>query len=1022
MSISELCIRRPVLATVLSLMLVLVGLVAAERLTLREYPKVDQPVINIWTRYTGATAEVIESEVTLPLEEVMSGIEGLDFMSSTSRAGASVINMTFKQDRDIEAAASDVRDRLARISAFLPEEIIAPVIWKQEADMQPLMWIAAASPSHSLMELTEIAEAQIKDPLLVVEGVGEIVLWASREFAMRVWLDRFALASYGLTVQEVEEAIRKQNVDIPAGQLETDSMELTILARTSLATPEEFGNIVIAEKDGYLIRLKDMARVELGASERRNSAKVNGETTLALGIRLQSVANPLEVATRVKAEMALIRETLPDDLHIELVVDNSEHIVRSIDNVYATIVEALILVILVIFVFLRSLRATLIPAVTIPISLIGVNALMWWWGFSLNTLTLLAMVLGIGIVVDDAIVVLENIHRHIEQGMKRKAAAIKGSQEIFFAVVAMTLTLAAVFAPLAISEGATGKLFIEFALTLAGAVIISGITAVTLTPMMCSQLLKAPDHSASYPGLRGKLHDVSERIENGIVRLTGNYVALLRRLTGKPLYALAVVAVVIVGAVLLILRLPSELAPFEDVGQVMVVGIAPEGTNVDYGEKYTERLAARLLEIPEARLVFANYGNPTVNQHGLTLKLKDWSERERSQFEIHREVKEILATVPGMIFLTMDAPPLGQSMRSRPVDLLLQSSLPYDELAAISQRVVDKLRQNPALEGVNLDLTLNKPQVELALDREKVADMGLDVNIVGRTLETLFGGRNVTEFQRGPKKYDVVVQMDPDERRDPSDIREVYLRAGSGELVLLEDVLYMEETIVPRQLNHFNKLRSANITANPGPGYSLGEALESAVADIEAMDLKGVNLEFGGQSREYRQSSQQIYFTAALSMVFIFLVLAAQFESFRDPVIILLSVPFALLGAGLLLNITGKSFSIFTQIGMITLVGLISKHGIMMVDTANRLRREGQAKYEAIIEACAQRFRPILMTTAAMVLGSVPLAVATGAGAESRSQIGWVIVGGLVGGTLLTLLVTPSLYILISKNRLKLLD
>jgi multidrug efflux pump len=1018
-NIAEICIKRPVFATVLSLMILLVGIVSMERLPLREYPRVDQPVLNIWTRYTGATAEVIESEVTAPIEEMMSGLEGIDFMRSTSRAGESVVTIAFKQDREIEAAAADVRDRLGQVSYSLPEDISAPVIWKQDADMSPLLWITVAGHSMSLMELTEFANEQIKDRLLIIKGVGQIITWAGRDFAMRIWVDRIALASFGLTVQDVEQAIRRQNVDIPSGRIESSRTELNILAKTSLQSPEQFGQIIIAEKDGYLIRLKDLARVELGSSEVRTSARVNGENTLAFGVRLQSVANPLEVAEAVNAELEQIRQGLPEGIEVETVVDGSDHIRESIDNVYTTLIEALILVVLVIFVFLRSPRATLIPAVTIPISLIGVNALMWWWGFSVNTLTLLALVLGIGIVVDDAIVVLENIHRHIEAGMERKAAAIRGSKEIFFAVIAMTLTLAAVFAPLGFSEGPTGKLFIEFALTLAGAVIISGFTALTLTPMMCAYLLENGHPQPPGNGISRKIHQLSAGVESSIVGLTSAYVALARKLTRKPLPALGVVAGVIVAAVAITAALPRELAPYEDTGLVMAFAIAPEGTNIEYGERYSTQLVANILAIPEVDKVLASYGSPTVNQHRFTIKLSDWHLRQRSQFEVHEDIKALVAAAPGMIFITMNRPPLGQQSRQRPVNLLLQSSLPYAELASISEQVMDKLRGNTALSGLNLDLTLNKPQLELALDREKIADMGLKVDTVGRTLETLFGGRNVTEFQRGAKKYDVIVQMAAEERSDPTDIREVYLRTDRDQLVLLEDVVYLQETIVPRQLDHFNKLRAANITASPAPGYSLGEALQSAVADIESMQLAGISLEFSGESREFLQSSQQIYFTALLSLVFIFLVLAAQFESFRDPLIILLAVPFAILGASLLLTATGKSFSIFTQIGMITLVGLITKHGIMLVDATNRMRLEGEDKFEAMMQACGQRFRPILMTSAAMVLGSVPLAIAAGAGAESRSQIGWVIVGGLTVGTILTLLVTPALYMLISPDRLR---
>jgi len=1018
-TISELCIRRPVFATVLSLLILLVGLIASQKLALREYPNVDQPVINVFTNYTGATSEVIESEITAPIEEAMSGLEGVDYISSTSRSGTSAVNITFQRDRDIEDAAAGVRDRLARVQYKLPETVLAPIIWKQEADSTPLMWLIVGSTRHEKAELTEIADDVIEDRLAVVEGVGEILIAGGRSRAMRIWVDRGLLAAYELSIQDVEDAIRRQNVEIPTGRLESSSVELDMLAKTGLSTPEEFAAIVVADKDGYLVRLRDIARVELGSAEVRNNTKYNGKPSLALGVRLQSLANPLGVSQKIREELGDIRELLPAGVTVVVASDASESISASINNVYGTLAEAVVLVVLVIFIFLRSLRATLIPTVTIPISLIGVTALMWWWGFSINTLTLLAQVLGIGIVVDDAIVVLENIHRHIENGMEPRKAAIQGSEEIFFAVVAMTITLAAVFAPLAFSEGATGKLFVEFALTLAGAVIISGFIAVTLTPMMCARLLRESSVPADLPAGKQALARLSDSIENSIRALERGYVNVSRRSLRRPWISVLVLLIVTAVALALVWRLPRELAPYEDVGAVRVLAIAPEGTNLAYGEKYMDDLIRKVQKIPEVVDIFANYGNPTVNMHNFGARLVDWDDRERNQFDIMRQVQGIIAEQTGMNFITVNQPPLGQFGGAQPVNLLLQSSLPIEQLARVAGQVTDKLRQNPALQGVNLDLTLNKPQLEISLDREKLADAGIEVDTVSRTLGTLFGGRNVTEFQRGARKYDVVVQLAEGHRREPSDIREIYLRGTGDTLTLLEDVASIGETLVPREVKHFNRLRVANIKASPAHGYALGEALDAAVADIRAMHLEDVTLDYGGQSREYLESGQQIYFTFTLSMIVIYLVLAAQFESFRDPFIILLAVPFAILGASLLLNITGKSFSIFSQIGMITLVGLIAKHGIMLVDTANRQRLEGIAKLDAIIESCAQRFRPIVMTTAAMTLGAVPLALATGAGAESRSQIGWVIVGGLLGGTLLTLLVTPSLYLLISREKLQ---
>lgn len=1012
MSLSELCIKRPVFATVLSLVILLVGLVAVERLVLREYPLVDKPTINIRTFYIGASAEIVESEVTTPIEELMAGLEGVDFMSSTSRPGVSQIDITFKSDHNIEEAASGVRDRIARVQARLPREILPPTIYKQEADSDPIIYLVFSSATKSIESLTEITRDLVKDRLQVIEGVSEIYTYGGRELAMRIWIDRAALAAYGLTVQEVENAIRRQNVDIPSGFVESAATELTILANTGLRSPEEFANIVVSKRDGVQIRVRDVARVELGSAATRTQVRVDGVSAMLLAVRAQSVANPLNVSNLVHAELEKIRPLLPEGVQMDVTMDVAQDIRASIDNVYDTFIEAVLLVVLVIFVFLRRVRATLIPLVTIPISLIGVNALMWWWGFTINTLTLLAMVLAIGIVVDDAIVVLENVYRHIEKGKPARQAAIDGSKEIFFAVVAMTLTLAAVFAPLAFAEGDTGKLFIEFALTLAGAVLISGFIAVTLTPMMCSKMLSQADHQPSDSAWQR----MSQRLDDHIDWWSEGYGRVATWFVQHRWTAIAALIVSAVGALVLLSQLPQELAPKEDKNRVVIIAMGPEGSNIGYAEKHMDALATDIRKIPEMRLVFAIYGRPTVNRHMFTALLKDVDERERSQFDIHADIKKIIAKHTGMIFISMDMPSLSRSRGSRPIQLVLRSSAPTEELADKAQQVVDMLNESGVVTGVNLDLRLNKPQLEIDYNRERLADAGIAVETVSRTLETLFGGRVVTEFQRGPRQYDVIVQTENDDRVDPRDVDEVYLRAEDSSLVALQDVIEQRETIVPREISHFNKLRAAQITALPADGFGLGDALAEAVEKINALNIPDLEVDVMGQSREFMSAGGEIYVTMLLAVIFIYLVLAAQFESFSDPVIILLSVPFAVFGAALLLTLTGKTLSIFSQIGIITLVGLITKHGIMLVDTANRLRDEGLNKIEAILEASRQRFRPIIMTTGAMVLGSLPLAMAVGAGSESRSQIGWVVVGGLAIGTVFTLLITPVLYAMLSRS------
>lgn len=1014
MSFSELCIKRPVFATVLSLIVIMLGGVSMERLSLREYPFVTKPTVNISTVYIGASADIVETQVTTPIEEVLAGTEGIDYISSQSRPGLSQINVTFKSDQDIEDAASNVRDRLARVQRRLPREVLPPTVYKQEADSMPIVLVVAKSSRHTQEELYDIGRDYVIDRLQIIDGVSDVSMYGGREPAMRIWIDRQALIGYQLTVQDVEAAIRRENVDIPAGRIENFSTEITIFSKTSLNRPEQFEDIVVTKRDGVVIRIKDVARVELGSSDTRSFIMIDNLPALGMGVRAQSVANPLQLSDAVLKELDAIRKVLPEGVTLEVTSNLGETIRDSIDNVYSALIEAIVLVVLVIFVFLRSVRATLIPLVTIPISIIGVHAFMFWWGFSMNTLTLLAMVLGIGIVVDDAIVVLENIYRHIEEGKTPREAAIIGAKEIFFAIIAMTLTLAAVYAPLGFAEGDTGKLFIEFALTLAGAVLISGFVAISLTPMMCAHLLKA--HNAAKTSLWSSL---SEKIEAWITWWAEGYARIGGWFIDHRFMALGLMLFAILGAAYMVFELPKELAPYEDNDRVMIMAIGPEGSNINYAEKYLKNLTNELNEIPGVRLVFAIYGVTNVNFHRFTVLLDPIKEREVSQEDVYKQIREVVKRHTGLIYLVSQMAPLGQSRNARPIHIVLRSSADIEGLAEKADLVVDVMNKSGVVNAVNLDLKLNKPQVEIFYNRAMMADAGVPVETVSRTLETLFGGRVVTEFQRGTRKYDVLVQTELGDRMDPRDIDEVYLRADDGSFIAIQDIVTQRETIVPREITHFNKLRAAQITAVPADGYGLGDALSKVVSDIQALNIDDLEIDYIGQSREYVTAGNEIYVTMLLSLMFIYLVLAAQFESFRDPIIILLSSPFAIFGASLLLLIFGKSISIYSQIGMITLVGLISKHGIMLVDTANRLRLQGVSKADAAKQASLQRFRPILMTTGAMVLGSLPLALATGAGAASRSQIGWVVVGGLAIGTIFTLLVTPVLYTMISKETLK---
>jgi multidrug efflux pump len=1006
MTLSELSIRRPVLATVMSLALALVGLMAYQRLSVREYPKIDEPVVTVQTTYKGASAEIIESQVTQPLEDSLSGIEGIDYMSSISRQETSQITVRFKLARDADGAANDVRDRVARVRGRLPDDIDEPVISKVEADAQPIIYLAFSSDRHSQLDVTDYADRYVKDRLQTLQGVADVRIFGERRYSMRIWLDRTRLAAYRLTPQDVEDALRRQNVEIPAGRIESQSREFTVVTETDLRTPEQFEQIILREVAGYPVRLKDVGRAAVDAADSRVITRYNGRNAVALGVVKQSVANPLDVSKAVYRVLPVIQANLPDGMEVAVGYDSSIFIERSIENVFRTIGEATVLVVLVIFFFLRSLRATIIPLVTIPVSLVGAFALMYLFGFSINTLTLLALVLAIGLVVDDAIVMLENIYRHVEEGVPPFQAALQGAREIGFAVIAMTITLAAVYAPIGFQTGRTGRLFTEFALALAGAVLVSGFVALSLSPMMCSKLLR---HQARH----GFVYNA---IERAIVALTQGYRWLLTQ-TLRARWLVVLVGLGVAGASYALFgQLKSELAPTEDRGVIIAIGIGPEGATIDYTAKYSELMEGFFRQIPEVEKFFVVTGFPVVNQIIGFLRPVDWEKRTRKQQEIAAELSPKLFSIPGVLAFAINPPSLGQSPIEKPVQVVVQTSQSYEELQGMVDKLLAEARGYPGLANLDTDLKLNKPELRVSVDRDKIADIGVQVDTVGRTLETLLGGRKVTRFKQNGKQYDVIVQIEGGDRRNPDDLASIYVRAQANEMVALANIISVQETVAPKELNHFNKLRSATITATLTPGYALGDALQFLTAAVQRVLPATAQLDYAGQSREFRESSSSLYVTFLLALAFIYLVLAAQFESFIDPFVIMLTVPLSMTGALLALKLSGGTLNVYSQIGLVTLVGLITKHGILIVEFSNQLQRAGADIRVAVIEAAVLRLRPILMTTGAMVLGAVPLALAKGAGAESRIQIGWVIIGGLLVGTLMTLFVIPTAYTLLGRK------
>jgi len=1003
----EFFIRRRVFSTVLSLVIVLVGLVSYTRLTVREYPNIDQPIVSVRTNYLGASAEIIETQVSQVLEGSIAGIEGIEALTSSSEAELSRITVRFRLGTDPDVAASDVRDRVSRVRGRLPDEIEEPVIAKVEADAQAMIFVALTSDRAPTVEISDYADRYVRDRLQTLPGVAEVRIFGERRYSMRIWLDRARLAAYELTVQDIEDALRQQNAEVPSGRIEGPDTEFTVLSRTGLVRPEQFREIVVKDAGGFAVRLGDVARVELGPQDERRITRYNGRQAVVLGIVKQATANPLDISNEMRAVLPQLERDLPAGMSIAIAYDSSVFIDRSIEAVYTTIAEAVVLVVLVIFLFLRTARATIVPLVTIPVSLIGAFALMEVLGFSINTLTLLSMVLAIGLVVDDAIVVLENIHRHVEQGMKPMRAAITGIREISGAVVAMTLTLAAVYAPVAFAPGRTGGLFAEFALTLAGAVVVSGFVALTLSPMMCSRLLR--EHET-----HGRFYNALERV---LVGMTAAYRrTLAASLRMRP--AVALVALLAAGASgLLFSSLKSELAPLEDRGVIFTAGNAPEGSTIDFTSRYIGQLERLLDGIPEVANSFVIVGSRAVTELISFSRLIPWEDRERTQMEIVESIRGDLSRIAGVRTSANNPGAFGQSARNRPIEFVIQTSESYEKLDEYVSLVLAEASAWPGLVNVDSDLRLNKPQVQVHVDRERVADTGASVLAVGRTLETLLGGRQVTRFNQNGEQYDVIVQVAPDERLTPGAIEDIYVRSRSGSMIQLSNLVRLEEAVAPKELNRFNQFRSATITANLAPGYSLGEGLAFLERTVERVLPPTVRYDYSGQSREFREAGSSLMFVFVLALVFIYLVLAAQFESFVDPLIILLTVPLSMAGALAALHLTGGTLNIYSQIGLITLIGLISKHGILIVQFANALQDAGRGKLEAVIEAAVLRLRPILMTTGAMVAGAIPLAIAHGAGAASRQEIGWVIVGGMSLGTVLTLFVVPAAYTLLARDR-----
>ena len=1016
MNISELCIRRPVFATVLSLLLVLFGLVALQRLPIREYPDINRPVVSITTIYRGASAAVVENKITQAIEDRIAGIEGILKLESDSEDERSSIRIEFDVERDIDAAANDVRDRISRVLAQLPPEAEPPQVAKTDASAEAVMFLSFNSDKMTELEVTDYAERYIVDRLSTVPGVARAALSGGRRAAMRIWIDRQALAARALTVGDIEAALRRENVQLPAGRLESKTREFSLRTEVGLDTEEDFRNLAIGRgADGHLVRLGEVANVNVAAENTRSMMRTNGRPGVGIGIEAQSKANVLEIVKGVRAEVAKLQSELPPGSSLMINVDNGVSIEAALREVLLAIVFAFLSVLLVIFAFLGNLRTTLIPAVTIPVSVIAAFMAMYLMGYSINVLTLLGLVLAIGLVVDDAIVVLENIHRRAELGEGPIVAAVNGSREIGFAVIATTLTLVAVFVPISFLPGDIGRLFREFGLTLAAAVLFSSLIALTLTPMMASKLPAAGDAKPSR---------FAAAIERFFTRLSSAYETKLRQVNRRPWLILGGVVVLSLAGVVTFRALPAEFTPTTDIGRLFVTMEAPEGASFEYTEVYgrkLEEIAAREAEKGDIKRVTLRLpggldsSSGSVNNARLIITMVDWRDRKRSTQDVARAITADLRKLPGVRATAMTPGGLRSGWGS-PIEANIGGP-DYEKLAQWSAKLTQLAEQNPGLINVDNGYKPRKPQIRVSINRDRAADLGISLQTVGRTLETVLGSRIVTTFIDRGREYNVILQGKEDERATVTDLTNLQVRSDrTGELIPLESIVELKEMAGATQLSRFNRLRAVEIKAALAPGYTMGEAVKWFESTVKKELPSGAILMWDGESGDYVRSGGQLYLTFLFAVVIVFLVLAAQFESFVHPAIIMVTVPLALLGAVFGLKVSGLSINIFSQIAVIMLIGIAAKNGVLIVEFANQLRDRGMEFDEAIVKAAATRLRPVLMTSLCTAFGAVPFLFATGAGAEQRRPIGVVVFYGTLLSVLLTLIVVPAVYSLVARK------
>lgn len=1013
MNFTDIFIKRPVLATVLSFIIILVGVTSASTLPVRLYPKVDASVVTVTVTYAGADAELMEGFVTTPIENAIAGVDGVDYMISQSMPGNASITIYFTLGYDINAAVSDVNSKVSSVRYELPSDIDDPVVSKNDPNATPSMYINFYSDSMDTLQITDYLSRVVQPQMQTLPGVSQAQIYGS-EYAMRVWLDPTLMAAHSITTTDIRNALTYNNLQSPSGPIKSALQELNVKTVTDVNTAQEFDNLVLKDTgNGSMIRVRDVGHTELGAKTSDISVYMGKKKTVVVAITPGPTANPVDVSKEIKDLLPKLANTMPKGLNSSIVWDNAIYIQQSIEEVKKTIIEATICVIIIVFLFLGAWRVLLIPVVTIPLSLIGVCGIMLAMGYTINTITLLAMVLAIGMVVDDAIVVAENIHRHLAEGKSPVEASLIGAREIQFAIISMTFTLAAVYAPIGFMGGVTGSLFKEFAFTLSAAVVISGFVALTLSPMMCSKIMTKDSLNGF---LAIKIHHFLEIVMHF-------YRRVLTKILSFRKAALAIVAtisiiIVLLGVALLLIITPKDLAPKEDIGGIYLIMTGPTSANFAYTEKYTKFVTPIVESYPENATSLIVNGPDTPNAAIGFMVLKPWNERKRSAFPIAKELMGKFMKITGITAYAVVPSMLPGASGSMPIEVVLQTVGDYSELYKAMQALEAKARANPGLMAVDTDLRLDQPQINVNINRSRAGDLGIKAGDIGDAVNIALGEPTINRFSIMGRAYDVIPELLPEYRNQPDTLNLLYLRTASNDLVPLSNLVSLQETLQPQSLNHFQQLRSATLTATPVPGYTLGQALSYLQKAAKEVVPKNMSIDYGGDSRQYIQEGNALFGTLIFALIFIFLILAAQFESFLDPLIVLLfSVPFTFFGALLILKLSHNTLNIYSEIGLVTLVGLISKHGILMVEFANQLQEGGRSIKEAIIESATIRLRPILMTTGAMVLGAFPLAFATGAGAISRGQIGLVIIGGMSIGTVFTLFVVPAAYSLLAHKR-----